>query len=739
MRNVEATYAAKGVATMEILVEGNTASPATDDDINRWAAQYQLAGDHRDRSVVRARQVRRRDRVPRVHGGARVDDARRVSAGRYAGGGADRAGARLVARAVTRAARARRRGWRSAAARRRRARSPRESAGLRRAGERLHAARSRRPAGAPAATTAARWCCSISGPPGACPAPPSCRSSRSSIEARKGDGFVVLGIAMDGPESVAQVVPFARRYNLTFPTLLDEETRVVNVYNPKRVAPMTVLIDRRGIIARVRNGYNAGDEKLVADDVANLLEVKTARRRARSASSAARGAARAIEFRLWNEPLRVGIVESFYAVVSRRSRARARQRDRRQRRADDEPALRRHPEPARTSTSAGGAFARSRASTPRPIPIARPARAAPTRPRRSTLRSRFCQNPFYVEKWGIEYNGRTVEAVLGDFYVSFGRGMVLSIRKIDELGIDTTLRGGKLVYHEDRVAATLVLGVTNMQNVDEATGRTVARLPARIDVSAAGAGAARLHRRRARRVSLLRSRQRRRCTRSAACRRIDATANTQRHDSFFLYGGSVDAPKLLRWLGVYFEGAGQLQTLSDARHSGYALYGALNGYFGNADVAARGQRLRAVSAVEGVGAGRLRRVRAGAISVATDGGARAHRAAGADLRRARAAAARRLARQRLAALVRELRVLRGSLGADVAARVPRSVRRRRAALESRAVALFSVGRISARVGRDAARRASAHRAHRVGRHAGAAARACRSRRRASCSFATSRS
>jgi peroxiredoxin len=89
---------------------------------------------------------------------------------------------------------------------------------------------------------------------------------------RSGDGLVVLGIAMDGPESVAQVVPFARRYNLTFPTLLDEETRVVNVYNPKRVAPMTVLIDRRGIIARVRNGYNAGDEKLIADDVANLLK-----------------------------------------------------------------------------------------------------------------------------------------------------------------------------------------------------------------------------------------------------------------------------------------------------------------------------------------------------------------------------------------------------------------------------------------------------------------------------------
>ncbi len=91
-------------------------------------------------------------------------------------------------------------------------------------------------------------------------------------EKNKDAGLVVVGIAMDGPESVAQVLPFSHRYNLTFPTLLDEETRVVNAYNPQRIAPMTVLIDKRGIIARVRNGYNAGDEKLIADDVANLLK-----------------------------------------------------------------------------------------------------------------------------------------------------------------------------------------------------------------------------------------------------------------------------------------------------------------------------------------------------------------------------------------------------------------------------------------------------------------------------------
>ena len=93
-------------------------------------------------------------------------------------------------------------------------------------------------------------------------------------QANKDRGFVVLGISMDGPETVAQVGSYVRRYNLQYPVLLDEETKVVNVYNPKRTAPLGVLIDRRGQIARVRDGYSSGDEKLIADDVANLVAGK---------------------------------------------------------------------------------------------------------------------------------------------------------------------------------------------------------------------------------------------------------------------------------------------------------------------------------------------------------------------------------------------------------------------------------------------------------------------------------
>jgi peroxiredoxin len=90
-------------------------------------------------------------------------------------------------------------------------------------------------------------------------------------ESRKEKGLVVLAVAMDGPETIAQVPTFVRRYRMSFPVLLDEETKVVNIYNPKRTAPLSLLIDREGKIVKVRSGYNAGDENLVEKEVDELL------------------------------------------------------------------------------------------------------------------------------------------------------------------------------------------------------------------------------------------------------------------------------------------------------------------------------------------------------------------------------------------------------------------------------------------------------------------------------------
>lgn len=86
--------------------------------------------------------------------------------------------------------------------------------------------------------------------------------------------------------------------------------------------------------------------------------------------------------------------------------------------------------------------------------------------------SRF-RDAIYPAKLWVTYSAPGVEATLGDAYVQFGRGMILSMRKIDDLGIDTTLRGAKISVQKDPFAATLVAGIANPSRVDEATGRAL--------------------------------------------------------------------------------------------------------------------------------------------------------------------------------------------------------------------------------------------------------------------------
>jgi peroxiredoxin len=86
-------------------------------------------------------------------------------------------------------------------------------------------------------------------------------------ETHKGDGFVVLSISMDGPETVAEVRSYVQRQNLSFPVLLDEESRAVSLYNPKRSAPYSVLIARDGTILHKRDGYQPGDEIEIEKEV----------------------------------------------------------------------------------------------------------------------------------------------------------------------------------------------------------------------------------------------------------------------------------------------------------------------------------------------------------------------------------------------------------------------------------------------------------------------------------------
>ena len=87
----------------------------------------------------------------------------------------------------------------------------------------------------------------------------------------KSEGFVVLGIDIDGPDSIAQVKTTVSKLGVSFPILLDQETRVVALYNPKTSAPYSVLIGRDGRILKKQEGYTTGDAAAVERDVQAAL------------------------------------------------------------------------------------------------------------------------------------------------------------------------------------------------------------------------------------------------------------------------------------------------------------------------------------------------------------------------------------------------------------------------------------------------------------------------------------
>jgi hypothetical protein len=62
-----------------------------------------------------------------------------------------------------------------------------------------------------------------------------------------------------------------RRYKYRFPVLMDQETEVSNRFNPTMDLPYSVLVDRRGRIAAVHQGYRIGDEETIESKIKNLI------------------------------------------------------------------------------------------------------------------------------------------------------------------------------------------------------------------------------------------------------------------------------------------------------------------------------------------------------------------------------------------------------------------------------------------------------------------------------------
>lgn len=382
-------------------------------------------------------------------------------------------------------------------------------------------------------------------------------------EAHEDEGLVVLGIAMDGPESVANVAPQAQRYGLTFPILLDEETRVVGTYNPKRSAPYSVLIDRDGTIARAREGYSAGDEIELEREIRALLETRSDQT-THAAGLLGDGTVppdTGVELTLGMRKARVALTSTTSIGWHGDNQDASSEND------DYGELFERLNVTAGTGPWVAGLRLDTASFVSEPS---------------SELEDRYT-----LEKAWIGWTGRALEVTAGDAYVSFGRGLALSLRKVDELGMDTTVRGMKLLVHEGNLGGTVVVGYANIQNLDEASGRSlddpydlIGGLQAQVAlgrVTASAHGSA-----------------------VAFREPVGLVPGEAFRDRYYQLGLTLDAPRLTEHVGLYLEGVSQLRDTEPAadEDTGSGLYGAATAYLGRATILVEGKAYGALEPIK---------------------------------------------------------------------------------------------------------------------------------------------
>ncbi len=78
----------------------------------------------------------------------------------------------------------------------------------------------------------------------------------------------------------------------------------------------------------------------------------------------------------------------------------------------------------------------------------------------------YLRSNYRPERVQLRYQRGEITLEGGDFYQVFGRGVSLAFRKVDPIGLDTTLRGGRFEYERDRLTVRGFGGLANPQNLD---------------------------------------------------------------------------------------------------------------------------------------------------------------------------------------------------------------------------------------------------------------------------------
>jgi hypothetical protein len=148
----------------------------------------------------------------------------------------------------------------------------------------------------------------------------------------------------------------------------------------------------------------------------------------------------------------------------------------------------------------------------------------------------------------------------GDFYKQLGRGLLLALRKVDEVGFDVVLRGVDASFESGAVKLTLFGGRTNSVNIDNLKNKFVedpndilAGTEVKGQIGSVAVGLHGLHR-----------------------RNEDGVSQSAHADASNSVGAYTSGSFVEGQVSLYLEGAFQQTRLADQLNAGHALYGTLD-------------------------------------------------------------------------------------------------------------------------------------------------------------------
>jgi len=85
-------------------------------------------------------------------------------------------------------------------------------------------------------------------------------------ESFKNSGVKFIGVSVDGPRNSSKVRPFTRSMGITYPILLDVNSDVMADLMVTAV-PTLLIVDQSGNIVYRHEGFNAGDEEIIKEEI----------------------------------------------------------------------------------------------------------------------------------------------------------------------------------------------------------------------------------------------------------------------------------------------------------------------------------------------------------------------------------------------------------------------------------------------------------------------------------------